>query len=90
MNNEYEINKNFFGSFLNYIEVDFTPIILSYLFYDHINFNIFTLFLIFFSMSLIFQIKKFRITDAKSCLDSFKINNISGILLFTTIFLINF
>ena len=67
-----------------------TLLILSYLFYDHIDFNFFTLFLIFFSMSLIFQIKKFRITDAKSCLDSFKINNISGILLFTTIFLINF
>ena len=67
-----------------------TLLILSYLFYDHINFNIFTLFLIFFSMSLIFQIKKFRITDAKSCLDSFKINNISGILLFITIFLKNF
>ena len=29
MNNEYEINKNFFGSFLNFIEVDFTPIISS-------------------------------------------------------------
>jgi len=67
-----------------------TLLILSCLFYDNIDFNIFTLFLIFFSMSLIFQIKKFRITDAKSCLDSFKINNISGILLFTTIFLINF
>ena len=67
-----------------------TLLILSYLFYDHIDFNFFTLFLIFFSMSLIFQIKKFMITDAKSCLDSFKINNISGILLFTTIFLINF
>ena len=67
-----------------------TLLILSYLFYDHIDFNFFTLFLIFFGMSLIFQIKKFMITDAKSCLDSFKINNISGILLFTTIFLINF
>ena len=67
-----------------------TLLILSCLFYDNIDFNIFTLFLIFFSMSLIFQIKKFRITDAKSCLDSFKINNISGILLFITIFLTNF
>ena len=67
-----------------------TLLILSYLFYDHINLNIFTLFLILFSMSLIFQIKKFKITNAKSCLDSFKINNMSGILLFTMILLINF
>ena len=67
-----------------------TLIILFYLFYDHINFNVFTLFLILFSMSLIFQVKKFRITNAKSCLDSFKVNNISGILLFITIILINF
>jgi hypothetical protein len=29
MNKEYENNKNFFGSFLNLIEVDFTPIISS-------------------------------------------------------------
>ena len=64
--------------------------ILFYLFYDYINLNIFTLFLILFSMSLIFQIKKFKITNAKSCLDSFKINNMSGILLFTMILLINF
>ena len=67
-----------------------TLLILSYLFYDHINLNIFTLFLILFSMSLIFQIKKFKITNPKSCLDSFKINNMSGILLFTMILLINF
>ena len=67
-----------------------TLLILFYLFYDYINLNIFTLFLILFSMSLIFQIKKFKITNAKSCLDSFKINNMSGILLFTMILLINF
>jgi hypothetical protein len=29
MKNEYETNKNFFGSFLNFIEGDFTPIISS-------------------------------------------------------------
>ena len=67
-----------------------TLLILFYLFYDYINLNIFTLFLILFSMSLIFQIKKFKITNPKSCLDSFKINNMSGILLFTMILLINF
>ena len=67
-----------------------TLLILFYLFYDYINLNIFTLFLVLFSMSLILQIRKFRITNAKSCLDSFKINNISGILLFITIILINF
>ena len=67
-----------------------TLLILFYLFYDYINLNIFTLFLVLFSMSLILQIRKFRITNAKSCLDSFKINNMSGILLFTMILLINF
>ena len=65
-------------------------LILFNLFYDYINLNVFTLFLILFSMSLIFQVKKFKITNAKSCLDAFKFNNISGILLFTAILLANF
>ena len=65
-------------------------LILFNLFYDYLNLNVFTLFLMLFSMSLIFQVKKMNIANAKSCLDAFKFNNISGILLFITILLANF
>ena len=65
-------------------------LILFNLFYDYLNLNVFTFFLILFSMSLIFQVKKMNIANAKSCLDAFKFNNISGILLFITILLAKF
>jgi len=65
-------------------------LILFNLFYDYLNLNVFTLFLMLFSISLIFQVKKMNIANAKSCLDAFKFNNISGILLFITILLANF
>ena len=65
-------------------------LILFNLFYDYLNLNVFTLFLMLFSMSLIFQVKKMNIANAKSCLDAFKFNNISGILLFITILLAKF
>ena len=45
---------------------------------------------IFFILSLIYQIKFFKINDSKSCLFSFKMNNLTGLLIFLFIFSFNF
>ena len=59
-----------------------TLIILGYLFNQKFGINIFTLFFILFSLSLIFQLIKFDKNNPESCLSAFKTNNISGLLLF--------
>ena len=45
---------------------------------------------IFFILSLIYQIKFFKINDSKSCLFSFRMNNLTGLLIFLFIFSFNF
>ena len=60
-----------------------------YLFSNQIGLNMFSIFLIFFAFSLFFQIFKFKVTNAKTCLDAFKFNNVSGLLLFITLLSIN-
>ena len=42
-----------------------------------------------FIISLVYQIKKFNIDNPKSCLATFKINNLSGLLIFIFIFSFN-
>ena len=44
---------------------------------------------IFFVLTLIYQIKNFKITDPKSCLAAFKSNNLTAILIFLFIFSFN-
>jgi 4-hydroxybenzoate polyprenyltransferase len=44
----------------------------------------------FFIISLIYQIKIFKPNDPKSCHFSFKINNLTGLLVFLFIFSFNF
>ena len=44
----------------------------------------------FFILSLIYQIKNFKANNPKSCLFSFKINNLTGLLIFLFIFSFNF
>ena len=44
----------------------------------------------FFILSLIYQIKIFKANNPKSCLFSFKINNLTGLLIFLFIFSFNF
>jgi 4-hydroxybenzoate polyprenyltransferase len=63
-----------------------TSILLVYLFSEHIGGNIFSLFLGLFTMSLIYQIFKFNKNNSISCLNSFKFNNLSGLLLFLSIY----
>jgi len=64
--------------------------ILSYLFFEFIGLNIFTIMFIFFTISLIYQIFKFDKSNPKSCLNAFKFNNFSGFILFLTICSINY
>ena len=66
-----------------------TSLILIYLFQNMLGLNIFTILLIFFILSLIYQIKKFNKHKAKDCLNAFKFNNISGLILFLSICSIN-
>ena len=64
--------------------------ILSYLFFEFIGLNIFTIMFIFFTISLIYQIFKFDKSNPKSCLNVFKFNNFSEFILFLTICSINY
>ena len=66
-----------------------TSLIAIYLFKNIIGFNIFTLLLGLFSTSLFYQIIKFKTNNSKTCLDAFKFNNISGLLLFIAILSLN-
>ncbi len=82
---KFKKNIKFFVS-ASYI---LTSLILMYLFRDMIKLNIFTALLIFFILSLFYQIKKFNKNKPKDCLSAFKFNNISGFLLFLSICSIN-
>ena len=53
-----------------------------------INFSI--IFLGFFVITLIYQIKIFNIKKPSSCLRAFKINNLSGLMIFLCLFLLTF
>ena len=59
------------------------------LFYNEFGLNNFTLLTIFFVLSLMYQVVKFKINRPKKCLSAFKLNNFSGIFLFLGIFLID-
>ena len=64
-----------------------TSSILIFLFKNDLGINIFTTLLVFFILSLIFQIIKFDKNKPKQCLNAFKFNNFSGFLLFLSIFM---
>ena len=60
--------------------------LIAYLFKENMGFNIFTLFLFMFFLSLIYQLKIFKKDNPNSCLKAFKTNNLSGLLIFLSIF----
>ena len=64
--------------------------ILSYLFNLGFGLNIFSLLFILFATSLIYQLKKFKKDNPKTCLHCFRLNNLSGVLLFLSILTIDF
>jgi 4-hydroxybenzoate polyprenyltransferase len=66
-----------------------TIFMILYLFKHQIGLNMFTVLLIFFILSLIYQLFNFKEHQPKSCLKMFKFNNFSGFILFLSIFSIN-
>ena len=48
-----------------------------------------SIFLGFFIISLLYQLKIIKINNSSSCLKAFKINNVSGLMVFLSLFLIN-
>ena len=60
-----------------------------YLFKDFIGANIFTFFLTMFIFTLFFQLLKFKKQKLENCLKLFKLNNLTGLLLFLGIYTIN-
>ena len=60
--------------------------LIAYLFKGSMGLNIFTLFLMMFFLSLIYQLKIFKQDNPNSCLKAFKTNNLSGLLIFLSIF----
>ena len=72
---------------LNYLISIF---LLIYLFKDQIGLNLFSLLFSSFVLNLIFQIKMFNKLNPNNCLKAFKLNNISGLLLFLGILSISY
>ena len=64
---------------MNYL---LTSSFLLYLFKAEINLNLFLIFFIFFCLSLIYQIIIFNSQKPETCLKAFKLNNLSGFILF--------
>ena len=62
-----------------------TSTALLYLFKNEINLNLFSILFFFFLLSLIFQIKIFSPRKPETCLKAFKLNNLSGFILFLSI-----
>ena len=75
---KFKKNIKLFVSTCYFISTGF----ILYLFSEDINFNLFTVFLIFFVLSLVYQIKLFDKDNPEKCLNAFKFNNFSGLALF--------
>ena len=72
------------------ISYSITIIMIAYLLKDNIGINFFSTLLIMFTGSLLYQIFNFNKDKPKSCLNMFKLNNTSGLLLLASILLIDF
>ena len=64
-------------------------ILVIYLFKDSIGTNFFTFFLTMFILTLILQLLKFKRNNFENCLKLFKLNNLTGLLLFLGIYTIS-
>jgi 4-hydroxybenzoate polyprenyl transferase len=78
---KFKNNMKLFVSFSYLV----TAAIILHLFYSKIGINLFSLFLLLFFFSLIFQLFGFNKLKPKKCLNMFKLNNYSGLLLFISI-----
>ena len=82
---KFKKNIKLFVSFCYFI----SSILVVYLFYHEFNFNYFSALVMFYILSLVYQIINFKKDNPGQCLKIFKTNNFSGFLLFFGIFLIN-
>jgi 4-hydroxybenzoate polyprenyl transferase len=82
---KFKNNIKLFVSFCYFVNL----VLILILFYNKFGLNNFTLIMTIYTLSLIYQIIKFKKNDPKECLATFKINNFSGLFLFFGIFLIN-
>ena len=80
--------KNNIGLFVSISYLISTSLIF-YLFFDFFGKNIFTFFLIIYTLTLIYQLKELKKNENNRYLKLFKLNNFSGLLLFIGIFSIN-
>ena len=76
--------KEFVG--INYL---LSSLLIIYLIKNELGFNFTTFFMILFILSLIIQVKSFNKNKPKSCLIAFRLNNLSGLILFLGILSIN-
>ena len=63
---------------------------IAYLFNKNIGINIFSLILLIFLISLVYQLLKLKKENPKECLKMFKLNNLTGLILFFGILSISF
>jgi 4-hydroxybenzoate polyprenyltransferase len=82
---KFKKNIKLFVSFCYFL----SSVLIIYLFYNEFGFNNFTLLVVIFILSLMYQIIKFKKNNPRKCLQAFKFNNLTGFLLFLGIFLIN-
>jgi len=66
-----------------------TVVLMSYVFKEQIGVNIFSFFFIFLLIRLAYQVKKFDKNNPKICLQLFKLNNLTGLIVFITILSVN-
>tara|TARA_B110000444_G_C18751779_1_gene553139 strand:+ start:105 stop:902 length:798 start_codon:yes stop_codon:yes gene_type:complete len=81
---KFKNNIKLFVSFCYFL----SSALITFLFYKKFELNISTTLMLFYILSLIFQITKFKKNDKIRCLKIFKMNNLSGLFLFCGIFLI--
>jgi 4-hydroxybenzoate polyprenyltransferase len=70
---------------LNYF---ITSVLILYTFRNYLDKNFFTLFLMLCIISLFYQVKIFNKANPSKCLKAFRVNNLSGLLLFFSFLLI--
>ena len=65
-----------------------TFLLISFVLRENIGINFTTFFILFFSLTLIYQLKIFKMNKPENCLKAFKMNNFSGALIFFAIYFI--
>ena len=81
--------KNNIKNFI-FISYALTMCLLLILFKDYLGKNIFSVLLVLSFGTLLYQIIKFKENNSKSCLKLFKLNNLTGLIIFISIMSLNY